>query len=220
MVDTLDFLILSRNRGTILRRCLYSIMATCDVPYRITVAFDDDPDWRAIENIAPQAARILLRPRHYYVRGVNALFQHARTCTPEMDFFVLLNDDVEFVVSGWAEGIIDFLKKQAPDGEGIVVLDEPEKCANYLSRVSFFDKHFDGLLAEPCYTMYYSDSELMERTKALGRYSHGTLSLKTDSGEVHAKVLRHHEVDDYTRTEVNRWHKSDRETFERRMRSE
>lgn len=216
----IDFLILSRNRATLLRRCIYSIMATCDVPYHITVGFDDDPNWQNLKSIAPAATGILLRPRHYYVRGVNALFRQARLNRPEMDFFVLLNDDVEFVVANWASRVLAFIKEEVPDGSGIAVLDAPDKCANYLSRVSFFDEFFDGQLAEPCYTMYYSDSELMARAKALGRHFHGSLRVKTEGGAMEMKVLKHFVTDDDMRDEVLRWSNSDKRTFERRMGSE
>jgi len=194
-----------------MRRCIRSARNTVDCDLNIFVAIDDDDSYFTIPCIplVGECEMTVLRPRHYYVRGMNALYTWMR---PHIDYFVVSNDDVTFDMKGWGPYVIAKLNEHFPAGEGILELAGPELAAHYATRASFIDGAFDGLLAEPAYTFYCSDTELRNRAKALGRY----VFQPAPTGE---SILRHHIKGDGMRSEVEYWMASDRETFKRRAKA-
>jgi len=217
MTNFMDIGVLTRHRSIQLRTCVNSAIATVGCPAQVTIAFDDDRagyescvDW-------PGTSHLLLRPRHYYVRGVNALFHHMRRLAHEqdrvLDYFCILNNDVEFVRGNWGPAGINYLSSKFPDGMGLVELVGPDVLGNYISRAALFDEHFGGRIAEPCYTMYFSDSELLNRLKQMGRYSHADLP---SQGSLPDKILQHHVVHDSLRSEAFSWFPVDRQVYDER----
>jgi hypothetical protein len=161
----------SRKGLTAVRKCVNSIVATANVPTQVVIAFDDDgisyracPDWPFVDTH-------LLRPRHYYCRSVNALFQYIKQAAEgTTDYFILTHDDVEFVTPDWGNLVIGAYERVLPGG-GILELFSPGLCSHYISSISFIDDEFDGRLADPVYTNYYSDSHMLNQCAEKGRYA-------------------------------------------------
>lgn len=210
MIDKLTVLVLTRHRASHLRLCISSLLATVDVPVYVIVGFDDDllgyhtmPPWRDVH-------KVLLMPRSYYVRGVNALYRYAKGHVPDFDHFMLINDDVEFVKPGWATSAISLLYETWPDGMGVLECTGPEACAHYLTRSAVIDSMFQGRLAWPGYTMYCSDTEMLVRLRAEDRIQF------VSDGEDNRPILIHQEVKDEMRREVETWARLDRELYNER----
>jgi hypothetical protein len=200
--------LLTRGRPQAAIACIQSALATAGEPIEAFVLIDDDPP--AADAIAshfegnPLVHTRTLPLRHYYVRGMNALGRWLDAVGA--DHFVVTNDDVTFLQPGWAALMRKELAGTYPDGMGIMELAGPELCAHYASRLDFFHEYFDGLLAEPAYTFYCSDTELRECARSLGRYSwwYGP------------DILHHHVTADTLRHEVSYWLPFDRAEYVRR----
>jgi glycosyltransferase involved in cell wall biosynthesis len=211
----ITILICTRGRPAQLEDCINSAIGGArGWPLHIVVGFDDDPQnyiqfRESIEKtsdlpLGTKVGAIGLTPRHYYVRAVNALFAWARGNVPHFDYFVLSNDDVTWAPD-WAKHAFYGLNKSYPRGLGICELSAPDACAHYISRAQFFVETFDGVLAEPCYTFYFSDRELLNRAKLLGRYRY----LRGPEGP----LIAHDQQRDAVRSEVERWWSGDETTF-------
>ncbi len=203
--------ILTRGRPADAIACAQSAVDCAAIasstPLPVYILVDDDR--AAFERIAVRLAaqphiKVGLLPlRHYYVRGMNALF--AWMADDGVDHFVVSNDDVTFVRAAWDRLALQHYQDACGDW-GVLELAGPELCAHYLSRVAFFVEHFDGQIAEPAYTFYCSDTELRERCRALGAYH-----VWTDQ-----PILRHNVKDDGVRSEVMYWMPRDRAQYARR----
>lgn len=205
--------ILTRGRPGDLRRCITSALATANEQIGVVVAFDDDHvGW----NTTPEykgVSRTLLLPRHYYVRGMNALYRFLQKVAADnsetLEHFAVCNDDVEWLAPSWPQLVRETMVREFEDGQGVLELADVDKCATYAGHAGLFARHFSNRLAEPCYTMYCSDTELLVRLRALDKWRfvvHPT----------HGAVCRHAEVRDALRTEVKRWYESDRELYNER----
>lgn len=198
--------ILSRNRPDTLLRCVTNVQSLAGGPLLVGIALDDDlVTYQNFPRILG-VSRLLLQPRHYYVRGTNAVYRFLRQLADgaglPFDYVVILNDDVEFQVFGWYPAAIAYLHERFPDGMGLVEFGVPDACANFITRAAFIDEHFGGEPANPVYTMYCSDSELLSRLKAMGRYA----SVQVDSG---GAVLKHAQIQDALRAEMKPWYTLD-----------
>jgi hypothetical protein len=161
----------SRKGLTAVRKCVNSIVATANMPTQIVIAFDDDDmSYRSCPNW-PFVDTYLLRPRHYYCRAVNALFAHIEQAAEgTTDYFMLTHDDVEFMVPDWGNLALETYNSVFPDGAGILELFSPGLCSHYVSRVSFIRDKFNGRLADPVYTNYFSDSHMLNQCAEEGWY--------------------------------------------------
>lgn len=202
--------LITRNRNANLRRAVTSAAATSDIPLRIALMFDDDiagfqqcPEW-------PYAQKQLLTPRHYYVRAMNKLFWFAKdTAADETDYLVISHDDDEWVRPNWASLAVEMLENAFPDGQGILELFAPSLCGHYITKFSFIEKHFNGRLAYPAYTMYFSDSEMRNECLKLNAYR----ALNPKPG---TELLVHNAYgtsDVVTREVQNAWFQDDREIY-------
>ena len=206
--------ILSRNRPEALRRCISSIAATINCDHQIIIAFDEDYNGY----ISPTAewtnvSAVYLHPRHYYVRGVNALYRNMKKINPEMDFFFVSTDNIEFTTQGWGQKLMDLHETTYPDGKGVTEILGPGVCSHYLARKKFFDEDFDGYLANPVYTQYGSDDELRWTLQDQGQFS-----FARGSG-LGARLLAQRtigQIDDELHEEVRQWYPWDREILARR----
>lgn len=208
----LTLLIPTRNRAEELLNCINGAISNAKGwPLHLVIGFDDDAESYIKHSTADKGKLpagvdvtcLYLKPRHYYVRAVNELYRFASRHV-DFDYFFLSNDDVAFAPN-WAAQAVRGLQRSFPNGEGICELAGPELCAHYVSRKAFIDTHFARLLAEPCYTFYFSDREMMMRAKLLGRYRH-----------LPGNLVTHFEREDSTRSEVERWFYVDEEQYFRR----
>jgi hypothetical protein len=207
MSDTppLTLAILTR-RHRLAVQAMESAVATAGCPLQVVIAFDDAPrevcEAMSVLLHCSNVRSFLLPVRHYYVRGMNALYHDMRTPPTSADKFVVINDDVLFTMRDWGPYVLDQYAQRFPDG-GVLELAGPDLCAHYISDVGFMDKMYNGRLADPRYTMYYSDSHLMRHMKKLGRYAY----CPGPSGN---PVIHHQVVQDALRSEVEYWMPIDR----------
>lgn len=201
--EQLTILILTRNRTEALRRCITSAVATAGCPVRILVGFDED--YAGYTNLQPYpyVSKTLLWPRHYYVRGFNRVYSMAKKSFPDLDYIVVTNDDVEWFRPGWGARVQQHLRNTFPDGHGIAEFIGPDQCAHYMTRAAFIDEHFGGQLGNPIYTMYCSDTEMLQRAKELDRHC---FVVDKDTGKA---LARHLETGDSLRQELTVWMKDD-----------
>jgi hypothetical protein len=141
---------------------------------------------------------VLLKPRHYYVRGMNELYNAMKRLYPEMHYFVISNDDAEWMAPDWGEMAIQTFEKLLPDGKGVLEMADPTSCAHYLSTREFFDEEFGGVLCRLEYTHYYSDSHLRHQLIDQKRYF-------VAENEDHLPICVHHKTMDSVREEVRYW---------------
>jgi hypothetical protein len=59
----------------------------------------------------------------------------------EFDFFVICNNDSEFVMPYWGRKAQDAFWEIFPDGEGVLELFSGPLVGHYISRASFIDKY-------------------------------------------------------------------------------
>ena len=204
MAEEITLAVLTRGRFEDVIQCITTARATATGKLKVVVVVDDDiKTYTGLEQWAGSRDNVkvvYLHPRHYYVRGMNALYKHVDT-----EYFVVSNDDVSFTHQGWDERALTAVRKCG----GIVELAGPDLCAHYITSRTFIDLSFDGLLAEPAYTFYCSDTELRNRARVLGAYH-----FLPESG------LVHHVKNDRVRSDASYWMATDRETFKRRWQSE
>jgi hypothetical protein len=189
---------LSRHRPLLVRNAVLTALENADdlEALDIRVLFDDDEVSPSVLADLPINCHRALN-RHYYVRGANALL---RLCETEQ--FVFTNDDSVFL-PGWDTAARDALDKCG----GVVELGgKTGKCAHFVTTKSFINEIQDGYLAQPCYTFYFSDRELMYRASAVGKYA------CREPG-----VITHTVVKDGVRSDVLHWMNTDRETWVKRM---
>lgn len=206
---------LSRSRLPELRRAVNSLLATVGMPVKIVVAFDDDADSFNAYTPPAHVWKTLLKPRHHYVRGMNALYESLKQNVPDFDHFVVSNDDVEFFGTDWGPAFCGLFAELWPDdGLGVIELLAHDKCAHYMSRRAFFDQHFDGRLADPAYTMYCSDTEMLQRLRAMGRHRW----VHTPHAWPGA-VCVHHELTDTLRYTTRIWYNRDLAIYNQRAKA-
>ena len=201
--------ILSRLRPTNCRRCITSVVATIGCDHTIYVALDDDHISKQSLPHYRHCRYHVLQPRHYYVRGVNALFQWMKDSYQDLDYFLIINDDTEFLLLDWGPRILETFDKAYPDGMGLMELSGEGGCTNFITRREFIDSQFNGYIGNPVYTMYFSDSELLNRLKELGCYTRAYI-------EGNYPVADHAAEKDYTRLEVRDWYERDKKVYEER----
>ena len=197
--------VLTRGRRDAATACIDSALRHADDLVVFCVVDDDRAAAAYLSNYYEGNPRVhvgLLPLRHYYVRGVNALGRWMQEAG--VDHFAITNDDATFAVDGWDTTC----RALAAEGE-IVELAGDDLCAHYTSRMRTFVDHFHGLLAEPSYTFYCSDTELRERAKELRLYS----------ARPDLALVTHHAADDAVHSEITFWFAIDRATYERRWRS-
>ena len=183
--------IVTRQRPEQLRRCITSALATCGLPLRFAIGFDDDY-WGY--NQCPQFAAVtkeFLVPRHYYVRGKNAVYDIARDMAgDEAEYFVLSNDDSEWLCPGWGQRAVELLESAFPDGQGCLELFSAGHLAHFIARFDFLDSFTGGVIADPRYTMYFSDTHL--RNLLIEQDKYKNINLKGNMiDQYHARVVMH-----------------------------
>jgi hypothetical protein len=164
--------ICTRRRTKQLVTCAKSIAATIGTGLGLFVAVDDDiVSYDAIPNW-PWSQKKLLYPRHYYVRAKMRLYEWCREYALEhgIKYFVHSADDSEWHLPQWGVGAIQKLEEIFPNGEGILELFWPGQCANYITKFSFIDNYLGGNLGDLAYTMYFSNTDLRNRARAISRY--------------------------------------------------
>jgi hypothetical protein len=170
----LTFLIPTRQRPEQLQACINSIIATCGTfTPRFVVGFDDDYTNYSLFLKTSRNAEVqahYLAPRHYFVRGMNALFKAANDAWDDFDYFVVCNDDDQFVYGGWDGAALDGYNAQFPDGLGVLELAFPKRLHTYFSRAQLFNDYFYGRLYNTAYTQFCGDHELLETLNAADKY--------------------------------------------------
>jgi hypothetical protein len=136
------------------------------------------------------ATTINLSPRHYYVRGKNAVYRLARTISDECEYYVMSNDDSEWVRPGWLESAQGALEDHFEDGMGILELFMQGHCAHYITKFKFVDKYLDGRLGDPRFTMYFSDTDMLIKMQAINKY--GAITFDGDwNHQYHSRIVNH-----------------------------
>ena len=213
-MDRPDHLIVglgTRNRLVELRRCITSIASTAGIPVKIVVAFDEDYASYIELHDYPYVSKVLLQPRHYYCRMMNVLYRKMHEVAEEegSTHFVLAHDDSEYALWDWGNKALDIHMGAYPDGNGVVDLFGPSMCSHYISTFKFIDEQHNGQLADPRYTMYYSDSDMLNK-----------LAEKTQYAAIEGMgIFRHMTMSthDALTAEVTRtWKDLDRQEYERR----
>ena len=199
--------VLSRRRGHAVQ-AVESALATVGCDAQVVVAFDDEPLAMLDAIMAFRGRRnvhaVLLPIRHFYVRGMNALYAEMKLLGA--DRFVVVNDDVFFTTRDWGPYVLEQYAEQFPEG-GIMELAGPDLCAHYLSDVRFIDQYCDGKLADMRYTMYFSDTHLMAQAKGLSRYRYVP-------GPVGRPIVDHRILNDPLREELKYWYAVDQREFD------
>lgn len=137
---------------------------------RVAIVFDDDPVSYDMCPRWPYAQAINVTPRHYYVRGKNRLYQLAKGMAGDTEYFVMSNDDSEWLRPGWLAAAEEALEKQFEDGMGILEMFMQGHCAHYITKFKFIDEYMDGRLGDLRYTMYFSDTDMMLKATDVKRY--------------------------------------------------
>ena len=104
--------------------------------------------------------------RFYYVKTMNALFK-SLVINDNVDLFVVCNNDMEFMIHGWDNIIIDALYSQFDDGMGVLEIGNHADLSynTFISRVGFWTKNYNGELFNPDYVQYYADADRLEELK-------------------------------------------------------
>ena len=200
-VPLITLLCVSRNRLANLKRMVTSFISTVGCDFRIVIGHDEDfTSYTAMPGY-PNMKNMLLHPRHYYCRGANALYAWAKVNIEGFRYFVLTGDDTEFVVGNWGPALIKAYHRDLPQG-GVIDLVEPNACAHFFSAKEFYDEHFDGLLWDPVYTMYNSDTEMVCRLKAMNCLTHMKINVTPTKQKA---LCIHHENKDAMRDELAYW---------------
>ena len=201
MPPKITLLCVTRSRLPNLKRMVTSFISTVGCDFEIVVGFDDDfTSYNACPDY-PRVHKVLLSPRHYYVRGANALYHFGKRNIKDFGYFVLTGDDTEFIVTGWGPALIAAYERDYPEG-GVVDLVEPNACAHFFSHKDFYDSQFDGLLWPMEYTMYNSDTEMVCRLRQMGRLSHMKVNISPTQQRA---VMIHHLTKDAMRDELSYW---------------
>jgi len=183
--------IVTRQRPRQLRTCITSALATCGVPINFVVGFDDDY-WGYQQCLTLNVVKpYLMVPRHYYVRGKNAVYTEARNLAEgKADYFVLSNDDSEWLAPNWGARAVNLLEHSFEGGQGVLELFANGHLAHFISRFDFLDGFTNGLIADPKYTMYFSDSDLRNRLIEQDKYK--AIQIKGSKlEEYHNRVVTH-----------------------------
>lgn len=162
--------VLSRGRLEGLRRCVNSALTYAGVPIRVIVAFDADPSTYKAYKAPGGVQKLYLHPRHYYTRGMNALYEAIRSTGA--DIFGITNNDCEFVTPGWAKLAKRELLNGFEDGHGVVEMTNYGSLFSFVTRVPFIEERYGGELFNPAYLMYYADRERMKDLEADDLYIH------------------------------------------------
>lgn len=179
--------VVARNRPAALLRCLQS--AYCNAGSSITltayVLFDGDAE-------TPYAipryrwANYIIQPlRMYYVSCANRLVRDYLLAPPAPDFFVLTDDDTEFVGEGWAETAIQHHQQDFPDRIGVVELVDVNECCHFLTTPETVE-WLGGELYDSRYRQFFHDTVLMERLRDADKLSACAKSANR------GKLLLHH----------------------------
>jgi len=152
-----------------------SAIALAKYPISISVLFDSD-DACFLSYIEQRPLCVMpsnYAKRHYYVALLNNGFADFKNDRVDVDLFVTCNNDMEFMVHGW-----DMIAKSAlydyfPDGMGVVEIgNHPDLSYNtFISRVSFWTKHYNGELFDPRYTQYYADADRLKSLEENGQFA-------------------------------------------------
>ncbi len=209
MVDHIAIGILSRLRPVSLRRCITSIISTVGANYDIYVAYDDDSISPSGIPPYPSYHPLVLQPRHYYVRALNALYSWMKAENENLDYFALINDDIEFTLVDWAKEVTRLMSESWSDGMGVVELCGRENCANIVTRKQFVEDELDGVIANSVYTMYFSDTELLNHLQAIKRI----VAARTARN---FSIATHHEDKDVVRLEALPWYEEDKRIYDKR----
>jgi hypothetical protein len=183
--------IVTRQRPAQLRTCITSALATCGVPLQFVVGFDDDywgyQQCLTLDVVHPH----LMMPRHYYVRGKNAVYAGARDLAEgNAEYFVLSNDDSEWLAPNWGHRAVSLLEKSFEGGQGVLELFANGHLAHFISRFDFLDEFTGGMIADPMYTMYFSDSHL--RNLLVEQEKYKAIHIKGSKlEEYHNRVVTH-----------------------------
>ena len=183
--------IVTRQRPAQLRTCITSALATCGVPINFVVGFDDDywgyQQCPTLSVVTPH----LMVPRHYYVRGKNAVYDVANSlAVGKAEYFVLSNDDSEWLAPNWGMRAVNLLEQSFEDGQGALELFANGHLAHFISRFDFLNEFTGGTLADPMYTMYFSDSHL--RNLLIEQDKYKSIQVKGSKiEEYHNRVVTH-----------------------------
>lgn len=151
----------SRNRLDSLRRCINSIAATIGCNFRICVLFGDDELGYKFLPAYPYVQKKNVSPRGYYVKDVNRTLDFMReTATAEylLDYFVITQDDTEFVLPNWGNALISTLHRAFDNGYGAIDFFSQHGFSNVISRIAVFDNECDGKFLPEEYAHYFADS--------------------------------------------------------------
>ncbi len=184
------FGIVTRHRPDDVRRCVTSAIATAGAPMRIAILYDDDPVSFDMCPRWPYAQAINVTPRHYYVRGKNRMYQLAKEMAGDAEYFVMSNDDSEWLRPDWLSSAQEALEKQFEDGMGIIEMFMSGHCAHWISKFKFIDEYLNGKLGDPRFTMYFSDTDMMLRTAGMDRYA-SIVPSGTMRDQYHNRIVAH-----------------------------
>ena len=160
----LTVIIPSRGRLESLRRCVNSAIALATEPPSVIVYFDDDKECYEAYNQPPEVEKALFGPeRLYYVTTMNTALKDL--INQEVDYFIVANNDQEFIEPGWDQIALDKFEEKFPDGEGVLEIGNHETLSynTFISRTQFWQEHFDSQLFDPRFVQYYADTERVDR---------------------------------------------------------
>lgn len=158
MSEPLTIIISSRGRLESLRRCVNSAIAYADRRPNIEIYFDDDQECFEAYTCPPNVVKDDIMERAYYVAIMNHAFDNLAS---DVDYFIICNNDQEFIEPGWDIIAMDKLYEKWPDGMGVLEIGNHEDLSynTFLSRTSFWVEHYDGKLFNPDFIQYYADTD-------------------------------------------------------------
>jgi len=199
----LTLIIPSRGRLESLKRCVNSAIAYADQRPKICIFFDDCSEYYDAYNPPPQVFRYDMQPRAYYVKLINMAFHALSKGT--MDHFIICNNDQEFIESGWDIIAMDKLYEKWPDGMGVVEIGNGETLSYncFISRVEFWNKHYNGKLFDPRFKQYYADAERL-----------ACLNANEQFARIYPGLVNTHSCWDEVKHSGRQWMARDKEVYE------
>ena len=155
-----------------LRHCINSaIINAGETPIGVTIMFDDDVMTYESLPVMPGVNKLLLTPRHYYVRAANILYANLKAQWPTAKYFAIIDDDIEFMGYPWADEVIKQFHHIFSDGLGLMDLYEYRSCCQIFSTFEFVDQKLGGYPYDWTYLQFYHDEELRHKLDDMNKFA-------------------------------------------------
>lgn len=197
---------------TVLRK-LVAFSNPENVKYLITID-DDDPTMRGdIVFVCEKMCKdiqFVSGKSNNKIHAVNRDMDQAG----DWDILILMSDDMIPVKIGWDDIIIETMKREFPDGDGVLFFPDGYTELNTLCIMG--RKYYErfGYIYHPSYHSLFCDNEFHEVADRLGKHYKDTQTLFKHEHPYNSQNVRHDNLYNIN----NRWHKDDQKNYQNRKR--